>query len=134
MLRSSQHFTFDLTTKWHFLRPEPTHLYQSFSSAQRVLSDFPRGVVAPGHLLGRGVLHLPTHVWYYMDLCAGPIRAMDQMTGLEPAGVPAWKAGVLAIRQHLDILLLSCVSYIYIIQEFSRKVKFLEGSPRIELG
>ena len=53
-----KHFAFDLTTKWHLYRPEPTHLFQSFSSAQRVLSDFPRGVVATSHLLGRGVFTL----------------------------------------------------------------------------
>ena len=91
MLRSSQHFVFDLTTKWHLNRPEPTHLFQSFSSAHRVLSDFPRGVVATSHLLGRGVLHpyIPTFhfavaIYLFGVECASPIRAMEQVMGIEP--------------------------------------------------
>ena len=80
------------------------------------------------YLLGRGILQIVVSAmpertyWNKHYYCADPICALERITGAAP--VPeVWKTPILLLYD-TRILLLSFVSYIYIIAKISPKIKF----------
>ena len=84
---------------------EYTNFFRSNSSANKLYRTFPYWVVATNYYPWEG---FPTHLALSSTLgrafpwSVGPIRAMEQVVGVEPTP-SAWKAPILATIRYLQI-------------------------------
>ena len=133
MLRSSQTFHFRPNHQMASLPSRTDALLPEFFLCLTSLIGLSSWVIATSHLLGRDVFTLTNTRMVLHGLVCRPNPRYGASSGsrTHTTSLEDWSTSRYTIPAFYRF---SCVSYIYIILKFSRKVKFLEGSPRIELG